>query len=151
MIRIGDVVSIKDSIEEGTLVRYTSDEFVEYIEKLMPKGVFYVVTGIDTDGCVSVKREGYGMELWVAEEWLDNGENDMVNSPPHYTTGTIEVIDYIEDKELGYHLGNAVKYISRAGKKGCAKTDILKAIWYLERYAEMLDDGDNDCIPERTV
>ena len=43
--------------------------------------------------------------------------DDKVNHPSHYTDGEIEVIDYIEDKGFGYHLGNAVKYISRAGKK----------------------------------
>lgn len=63
---------------------------------------------------------------------------DMVNSPPHYTDGGIEAIDYIEAK-LGpdgfrsYCVGNALKYISRAGKKGSAKEDLSKAIWYLRR------------------
>lgn len=60
--------------------------------------------------------------------------NDPVNHPSHYCDGGIETIDYIEAKQLGYHLGNAVKYISRAGKKGPAEEDIKKAIWYLERY-----------------
>lgn len=60
---------------------------------------------------------------------------DPVNHPSHYTDGKIEVIDYIEDKGLGYHLGNAVKYISRAGKKDPAKyiEDLKKAVWYLNR------------------
>ena len=49
--------------------------------------------------------------------------NDPVNHPAHYTSGKIEVIDYIEDQKLPYHLGNAVKYISRAGKKDEDKTD----------------------------
>lgn len=63
---------------------------------------------------------------------------DMVNNPPHYTDGGIEAIDYIEAK-LGpdgfrsYCVGNALKYISRAGKKGSAKEDLSKAIWYLRR------------------
>lgn len=42
--------------------------------------------------------------------------SDMVNHPEHYTDGGIETIDFIEAKKLPYHLGNAVKYISRAGK-----------------------------------
>lgn len=60
---------------------------------------------------------------------------DPVSHPAHYTTGNIEVIDYIEDKGLNYHLGNAVKYISRAGRKNPDKykEDLLKAIWYLQR------------------
>ena len=47
--------------------------------------------------------------------------NDVVNHPAHYTDGKIEVIDFIEDKGLNFHRGNAVKYISRAGKKDPAK------------------------------
>lgn len=42
-------------------------------------------------------------------------EHDSVNHPAHYTDRNIEVIDFIEDKNLPYYLGNAVKYISRAG------------------------------------
>ena len=58
--------------------------------------------------------------------------------PSHYTTGKIEVIDFIEDQKLPMHLGNAVKYICRAGKKDPAKTkeDLEKAIWYMRRYVD---------------
>ncbi len=60
---------------------------------------------------------------------------DSVNHPSHYTDGKIEVIDFIEDKKLDFHLGNAVKYIARAGKKDPKKTieDLQKAQWYLNR------------------
>ena len=66
---------------------------------------------------------------------------DNVNKPYHYTSSNIEVIDYIEDKKLGFCLGNAIKYISRAGKKNDSdKTvkekeieDLRKAIWYINR------------------
>ncbi len=66
--------------------------------------------------------------------------SDVVNHPPHYTNGKIEVIDFIEDKQLDFHLGNAVKYISRAGKKDANKTieDLQKAIWYINRKIERL-------------
>ena len=68
-------------------------------------------------------------------------EHDNVNHPSHYTDGNIEVIDFIEAKNLPYHLGNAVKYISRAGKKDPEKTaeDLQKAVWYLNRYIELLN------------
>ncbi len=68
-------------------------------------------------------------------------KNDPINHPSHYTMGSIEVIDYIEDQKFPYHLGNAVKYISRAGKKDPSKTveDLRKAIWYLNRYIDVLD------------
>ena len=69
--------------------------------------------------------------------------NDPVNHPAHYTTGKIEVIDYIEDQKLPYHLGNAVKYISRAGKKDKDKTveDLKKAVWYIQRYIGLISRG----------
>lgn len=58
---------------------------------------------------------------------------DDINHPSHYTQGDIEVIDYIEDKKLGYRLGNVVKYVSRAGHKDDAIKDLKKARWYLNR------------------
>lgn len=59
---------------------------------------------------------------------------DNVNHPPHYIKGRdIEPIDVIEDWGLDFHLGNAVKYISRAGRKGSFDEDVRKAIWYLQR------------------
>jgi hypothetical protein len=68
---------------------------------------------------------------------------DPVNRPAHYTDGKIEVIDYIEDKGLGFCLGNAIKYISRAGKKYKDKEieDLKKAIWYIERRIKELEEG----------
>ena len=60
-------------------------------------------------------------------------EVDMVNSPPHYTAGGVETIDFIEAKGLNYNLGNAVKYITRAGLKGNRAEDLQKAKWYIER------------------
>ena len=56
-----------------------------------------------------------------------------VNHPPHYNGGNIEAIDVIEDWDLDFNLGNAVKYICRAEHKGSYEEDIEKAIWYLRR------------------
>jgi hypothetical protein len=74
---------------------------------------------------------------------LSKPENDPVNRPAHYTDGKIEVIEYIEDKRLGFCLGNAVKYISRAGKKDPSKEieDLNKAIWYINRRIKELSEG----------
>ena len=58
---------------------------------------------------------------------------DLVNHPPHYTTGGVETIDFIEAKNLNYNLGNAVKYITRADHKGNRVQDLEKARWYIER------------------
>lgn len=76
----------------------------------------------------------------------EENKNDPVNHPLHYTDGKIEVIDYIEDKGLGFSLGNAVKYISRAGKKDQSKyvEDLQKAIWYIERRIEQIRKEKSD-------
>jgi len=58
---------------------------------------------------------------------------DNVNHPAHYKVGGIETIDFIEAKGLNYHLGNVVKYITRADTKGNREEDLLKARWYLNR------------------
>ena len=58
---------------------------------------------------------------------------DLVNNPPHYTQGGIEVIDFIEAKRLGYNLGNVVKYVSRVDDKDEPLENLRKAEWYLKR------------------
>ena len=68
-------------------------------------------------------------------------------SPSHYTRGSIEVWDFIRDQQLSYHLGNAIKYICRAGYKSpdTKVEDLKKAIHYLENEllhsSQPLDDG----------
>ena len=59
---------------------------------------------------------------------------EAVNHPKHYNIGKFEVIDVIHDWKLGFNLGNAVKYIARAGHKDPTKVkqDLQKAIWYIE-------------------
>ena len=58
---------------------------------------------------------------------------DPVNHPPHYKAGGVETIDFIEAKDLNYRLGNVVKYVTRAEKKGNPIEDLKKARWYLDR------------------
>lgn len=62
--------------------------------------------------------------------------NDPVNQPAHYTSGPIEVIDLIEGFDLGFHLGNVVKYVLRSPHKGRELEDLKKAEWYLKRWIE---------------
>lgn len=65
--------------------------------------------------------------------------NPAVYSPPHYTRGGIETIDFIEAKGFGFCLGNVVKYVSRAGYKQDAEIqDLEKARWYLDREIQRL-------------
>lgn len=77
-----------------------------------------------------------------------------INHPPHYTDGKIEVIDFIEDKKLNFHTGNAVKYIARAGKKNGADTatDLGKAVWYLNREIQRITgENPNDDIRKKAA
>lgn len=98
-----------------------------------------------TDICDSIKRQIHYNENDICKDEQD-AQYDSVNHPSYYADGNIEVIDYIEDKNLGYHLGTAIKYISRAGKKHeqgmTAKEkeieDLRKAVWFINRKIEQL-------------
>jgi len=62
-----------------------------------------------------------------------------VDHPKHYQSDKgIEVIDVIDAFQLNFYLGNAIKYILRAGKKGNREEDLQKAIWYLMRELEKI-------------
>ena len=71
--------------------------------------------------------------------------HDPVSHPRHYLSGGIETLDFIEAKELDYHLGNVVKYVSRAGKKDPEKLleDLKKAQTYLNRRIALLEGGNS--------
>lgn len=58
---------------------------------------------------------------------------EAVDHPAHYHPGTYEAINVIEAWGLGFCLGNVVKYIARAGRKGDRLSDLKKARWYLDR------------------
>jgi len=61
---------------------------------------------------------------------------EEVNHPEHYQGNGIEVIDIIDAFDLNFNLGNSIKYILRADKKGFKKKDLSKAVWYLNRELE---------------
>lgn len=65
-----------------------------------------------------------------------DSQEDVVNHPSHYKVGGIETIDFIEAKQLDYHLGNVIKYITRANHKGDRMENLRKAQWYLNRAIE---------------
>lgn len=72
--------------------------------------------------------------------------SDPVNHPPHYGGDTIyEAIKVIEAWQLGFCLGNTLKYISRSGKKTSdVLTDLRKAAWYLECEIQRLEKENAD-------
>ena len=65
--------------------------------------------------------------------------SDFVNHPPHYTSHPSGVECITVTEHMGFCLGNAVKYIWRAGEKGDAITDLRKARWYLDREIARLE------------
>ena len=56
----------------------------------------------------------------------------MAQGPDYYKRGSLDVWDFIRQQELNFHLGNAIKYICRAGYKDSKIQDLEKAIHYLE-------------------
>lgn len=68
---------------------------------------------------------------------------ETVNHPNHYNVGGIEVIDFIESWNLGFSLGNAIKYIARAPYKNNELEDLKKAKWYINREIEKLEKNTN--------
>lgn len=74
--------------------------------------------------------------------------SNQVDHPDHYggRDNKFEAIKIIEAYKLGFHLGNSIKYILRAGRKTSDPTqDIEKAIWYLKRYLS------NHHLDEKTI
>ena len=100
-----------------------------------------IKVGSEIGGLTLTKRKD-NMHKWVRNDLLEKAKKDgffahppldLINHPPHYTAGGIEVIDFIEAKGLGYNLGNVVKYVSRSALKGSSLDDLRKAAWYLDR------------------
>lgn len=107
----------------------------KFVPVLTPRSIIVGVAGesVQAGDAVTI---GIGGQIFRASGGSgDASTTDSVNHPSHYNQGKIEVIEYIEDQKLDYHLGNAVKYISRAGKKNPEKLveDLEKAVWYVRR------------------
>ncbi len=77
--------------------------------------------------------------------------HDSIDRPRHYTFGSIEVIDAIEAWQLGFHLGNVVKYVARAAHKGRYVEDLQKARWYLDREIQRQATSDKPAPPEAST
>ena len=82
-------------------------------------------------------REG----IFIIDE--DKPTKELVNHPNHYggKDNPYEAIKVIEAWDLGFCLGNTIKYISRAGKKDETIQELEKALWYLKREIKNLKDG----------
>jgi len=77
---------------------------------------------------------------YAQEQLADIERREAVDHPDYYKRGGVEAIDAIEAWELGFHLGNVVKYIARAGRKTAdSLRDLKKAEWYLNREIERME------------
>ena len=70
-------------------------------------------------------------------------KNEKIEHPSYYNQGKIEVIDFIEDQNLGFHEGNAIKYICRHKYKNGLEY-LKKAKWYIDRLIS-LEEKKEDC------
>ena len=90
------------------------------------------------------KTESVGNHKRQSNDLQQRKRKDNVNSPSHYNFGDIEVVDFIDqvtkhyNSDVAYHIGNAIKYISRAPHKN-GKEDVAKAKWSIERAFENWD------------
>lgn len=125
----------RDEWEE--LIQQITDEIVDfkgdYAESMFNQGLNLAIGIIYKFWATHTVKE----EITLKPEQI----NDPVSHPSHYTFGRIEVIDAINEWQLDFDRGNAIKYIVRAGRKDPTKTteDIRKAIFYLEDYVKRLE------------
>lgn len=131
-----------------------SDERIEHesedVREAKAKGVTVEVEGVEWKLQASEKNNAEAMaevahklSQGKAKLRKEKAKVDMVNHPPHYTTGGIETIDYIKAKLtpeefIGYLKGSVIKYTSRAGKKDDVVQDLEKAQWYMNRQIKAL-------------
>lgn len=135
----------KDTDNEiGYVYAGTSEQAKDELREILNGSLTYSSSDggdwINRKGISSLKSEHTIYDYMVNPSPSEPTQSENVNHPSHYNTGKIEVIDFIEDQNLNFHLGNAVKYICRAGKKDPSKLkeDLDKAIWYIKRYKENL-------------
>lgn len=96
----------------------------------------------DSRGCVlhhdhhESHRDSDGMAIW--------GESKTVDHPPHYNANPsgVECITVVE--HMNFNIGNAIKYLWRAGFKGAIIEDLKKASWYVDREIQRLAKEKNE-------
>lgn len=135
---VNDYVKVREDL--NVLEKYGGVLFDPAMQKYL--GITTVVTDIAEDSTYKLLNCGnfvFSADMLEPSTWGEFAtlhQYDNVNHPSHYNSGKIEVIDFIEDKNLNFNLGNCVKYISRCDLKyGGIKAveDLKKAKFYLER------------------
>ena len=119
---VGEWTFFKSPVSDGLM---TKDDFLSFDHQYKDDSI--------------VKKFRESMEKTVEKETIE-----MVNHPKHYQSKHgVEVIDIIEEFGLGFHLGNVIKYVLRAGHKSNELEDLEKAKWYLERIIDIKKTENN--------
>jgi hypothetical protein len=115
------------------------DALVDGNQDIWTSTPYYTVNIVDFINHDTLSQIGEVMNRYESLEnkhLMETKAMESVNGPAHYKAeGGLEAIDVIETFNLGFNLGNVIKYILRAGKKDPKKhlEDLQKAKWYLER------------------
>ncbi|MEM5397322.1 DUF3310 domain-containing protein [Staphylococcus gallinarum] len=148
-------VEIKD-LEIGDTIQILNNK-VPLEGKVVSRNYYYAILKMSSGKNIKItddsdfKRVRKERKLIDPTKWIEKSNdvqqrkrNDTVNHPSHYNYGEIEIIDVIEqvtkhyNANVAYHIGNAIKYLSRAPHKN-GKEDVAKAKWYIERAFENWD------------
>lgn len=107
---------------QGRWPKYCPECLPKYskVPKKKEVAVELVAQNIDEEAVQTIAEK-------ITQTFAEPKKEDVINHPSHYTRGKIEVIDFIEDQQLPYHLGNVIKYIARAGYKGDKLEDLKKS------------------------
>jgi len=94
-----------------------------------------------------LQEELPAIEKTGLEAWANGVEEDMVNSPSHYTYGKVECIEGIQESMTpeafkGYCKGACLKYLWRYERKDKPLEDLKKAQWYLNKLIEGVESED---------
>ena len=132
---ISDILKPVDVSEDFIISELTWWTYAELIEKIYSIGKPFAKPGY-----VIVKLPKYHTGRLDELPSKEETSFDAVSHPSHYTAGRkYEPRKVIADWGLNFNLGNAVKYISRAGRKGDKIEDLRKAIQYIEFEIEELE------------
>lgn len=133
----GNIYYIYDStIETSGVGYYTFVNDKGYLD-YQPKHLFIALKVDVTQDIIDEVIEEY--VEYEEEEIMKEDKKEMVEHPSHYNQGKYEVIDVIDDWKLGFSLGNAIKYIARAGHKWETVEDLKKAIFYIQHEIDKLE------------
>ena len=139
------------------MYKYQVGDIVEIVNNFSGHGfakgeVVEILDTVNLDESYSTYSAKGEKDVWMVVEQdisdltfdTPSKEPDMVNSPAHYGSGSIECIEYIEDfltteEFIGYLRGNIAKYLHRFRYKNGIE-DLRKAEWYLNRLSQTMGD-----------